>query len=155
MNLTHYLALALFGSLLGGCEPKVEPAKVEPGNTLGAKALEEPAAAAPVARAAPQPAPPAVPRARPEAARPEAKMADRMLPKAKLDLSLPPELIDRLNAEDSAGKGALAPLLPALFEGKGPAANPFQLSGRLITDEGDEDYWNSVEGAELQFEFKR
>ena len=73
----------------------------------------------------------------------------------RLDLSLPTELVEQLNAEAPATPATLAPLLPPLFEQKQQALSPFQLSGRLLTNDADEDYLESVEGAELKFEFKR
>ncbi|WP_332816411.1 hypothetical protein [Ramlibacter sp.] len=168
MTLTRYLPLVLLLPLLSACEPKVEPVKVKPEKVVPA-AVEE--VAKPLA-ASPAPAvqaPAAVPKApqakvatpaaaaaaRPKAVKPEVVEGGQDLPKTKLDLSLPPELAEQLKAEDGGAEAALAPLLPPLFEQKRPVVNPFQLSGRLITNEHDEDYWNSVEGAEVQFEFKR
>lgn len=76
-------------------------------------------------------------------------------PKTKLDLSLPPELTAQLNAEDQAAEDGLAPILPAFFEEKNPITNPFQLSGKLLTGEAGTEFSNSVEGAQLEFEFRR
>ncbi|UUD64595.1 hypothetical protein D16iCDA_02520 [Pseudomonas seleniipraecipitans] len=76
-------------------------------------------------------------------------------PKTKLDLSLPPELTAQLNAEDQAAEDGLAPILPAFFEEKKPITNPFQLSGKLLTGEAGSEFSNSVEGAQLEFEFRR
>lgn len=76
-------------------------------------------------------------------------------PKTKLDLSLPPELTAQLNAEDQAAEDGLAPILPAFFEEKKPITNPFQLSGKLLTGEAGTEFSNSVEGAQLEFEFRR
>ena len=168
MTLMRYLPVVLLLPLLSACEPKVEPAKVEAEKAAPA-AVEE--VAKPVA-ASPAPAvqvPAAVPKAppakvatpaaatvaRPKAATPAVATAQQEPPKSKLDLSLPPELVERLQAEDGGVETTLAPLLPPLFEPKRPAVNPFQLSGRLLTNDGGEDYWNSVDGAEVQFEFKR
>lgn len=166
MTPMRYWPLVLLLPLLSACEPKVEPAKVKPEKAVPA-AMEEvakPLAASPApAVQAPAAVPktpqakvaPAAAAARPKAAKPEVLEGGQDLPKTKLDLSLPPELAEQLNAEDGGAEAALAPLLPPLFEQKRPVVNPFQLSGRLITNEHDEDYWNSVEGAEVQFEFKR
>lgn len=69
-----------------------------------------------------------------------------------LDLSLPDEVLEELNANDTTLVEVPAPLLPPMFVDKIPGQPPLQLSGRLITGEGRDD---SVEGAEVQFEFKR
>lgn len=166
MTLMRYLPLTLLIPFLSACEPKVEPAKVAAEKPASSVAVAQPVTvAAPSAIEAPAAvakAPPAKPRplaaaavARAKAAQTEEGEAAQEQAKTKLDLSLPPELAEQLRAEDSGVETALAPLLPPLFEQKRPAVNPFQLSGRLLTNDGDEDYWNSVEGAELQFEFKR
>lgn len=76
-------------------------------------------------------------------------------PKTKLDLSLPPELTAQLDAEDQAAEDGLAPILPAFFEEKKSITNPFQLSGKLLTGEAGTEFSNSVEGAQLEFEFRR
>lgn len=153
MPLLRYLSLTLLIPLLNGCEPKVEPAKVEPEKAAPA-VVAEPAPAV----AAEQPVIPVEPVRRPKAAVPAAPVAsnaEKAPPPAELDLSLPPELMTQVLAEQGDGQAALAPLLPPLFEDRQPPVGPFQLSGRLITNEADEDYWKSLDGAELQFEFKR
>ncbi|MCY1532791.1 hypothetical protein D9M68_680800 [compost metagenome] len=156
MTATRYLSLALLIPLLTACEPKQKPAKVEP-EAPGAPAVVEPP---PVA--APAPVAPAVPAARtqvpavtPRAPATEPGTMAKALPKHKLDLSLPPEWVEQMNAGHADEGAALVPLLPPLFEEKQPVVNPFQLSGRLITNDADKDYWNSVEGAEVQFEFRQ
>lgn len=109
------------------------PAKVvESKPVVSAKAL---VAAMPKPAGAPQPKP----------TEPESKLA--------LDLSLPQELFEQ--ALESETQEELSPLLPSLFGDKPEAAGPFQLSGRLISNERVDDYWDSIEGAELQFEFKQ
>lgn len=166
MTLMRYLPLMLLLPLLSACEPKVEPARVAAEKPASTAAVAPPPVVAPPpavqAPAAVAKAPPAEPAssaaaagARPKAAQAEGGEADQKQARAKLDLSLPPELAEQLQAEDSGAEMALAPLLPPLFEPKRPAVNPFQLSGRLLTNDGGEDYWNSVDGAEVQFEFKR
>ncbi|HBX53870.1 hypothetical protein [Pseudomonas sp. UBA2684] len=162
MTALRYLALALLIPLFSACDTKPTPAKVAPAATPPAAVEEKPLsdnvepATEPKAETVPvKPhATPTVKHAEPTApavvAKPPVEQA-----KTKLDLSLPPELAEQLNAEDHGGEVALAPLLPPLFEERKPVANPFQLSGRLLTNEADKDYWDSVEGAELQFEFKR
>lgn len=77
------------------------------------------------------------------------------LPKAKLDLRLPKHLVDKLEPEIVEERKAEEPLLPPMFTEKAPTEGPFQLNGKLLTNEKEDDYWRSVEGAELQFEFKQ
>lgn len=163
MSAPRYLALLLLVPLLTACNPETEPAKVVPEKTPPAAVeqkpvtqVEKPAPAVAKAEAPAKPAPVVAPKASAAAPKPPkvAGKAPEEPPKTKLDLSLPKDLAEQLNAEDQ-GDAALAPLLPPLFEEKKPAQNPFQVSGKLLTNEVDKDYWDSVEGAELQFEFKR
>lgn len=83
---------------------------------------------------------------------PQAKPAESES-KPALDLSLPQELFEQ--ALESETRDELAPLLPPLFGEKTEVESPFQISGRLISNEHVDDYWDSIEGAELQFEFKQ
>ncbi|MGE8499479.1 MAG: hypothetical protein ACN6O6_18410 [Pseudomonas sp.] len=163
MSAPRYLALLLLVPLLTACNPETEPAKVVPEKTPPAAVeqkpvtqVEKPAPAVAKVEAPAKPAPVVAPKAPAAAPKPPkvAAKAPEEPPKTKLDLSLPKDLAEQLNAEDQ-GDAALAPLLPPLFEEKKPAQNPFQVSGKLLTNEVDKDYWDSVEGAELQFEFKR
>lgn len=75
------------------------------------------------------------------------------LPQVKLDLRLPAELVEQMEFEPLEELPA-EPLLPPLFVEKPSEPGPFQLNGRLITNDQNVDYWDSVEGAELQFEFR-
>lgn len=81
----------------------------------------------------------------PKPVEPESKLA--------LDLSVPQELFEQ--ALESETREDLSPLLPPLFGEKPEVQSPFQISGRLISNERVDDYWDSIEGAELQFEFKQ
>ncbi|MDH4554795.1 hypothetical protein E8F11_06325 [Pseudomonas sp. BN417] len=76
------------------------------------------------------------------------------LPNTKLDLSLPKDMANELEAGDAKDDVPGQAVLPQLFAEK-PAEGPFGLNGKLITNERETDAWHSVEGAELQFEFKR
>ncbi len=120
--------------------------------------------------AKPEQKPAAKPEAKPKAdAKPVAKAAQPAtspagnarkpekteLPKAKLDLRLPKHLVDKLEPEIVEERKAEEPLLPPMFTEKAPTEGPFQLNGKLLTNEKEDDYWRSVEGAELQFEFKQ
>ena len=80
------------------------------------------------------------------------------LPKAKLDLSLPHDLVKTMQPP---GKAAAAPvhdgLLPPLFPDK--KDDSFQLNGRLLSNEMQlqlrDESRRQVEGAALDFEFKQ
>ncbi|WPC03607.1 hypothetical protein SBP02_12535 [Pseudomonas benzenivorans] len=172
MSAMRYLLLALSIPLLSACDPEVKPAKVvPPGSTTPtqqhAPAPEPPpvvvpaqaareesdslSQAQPSASAAQAPAPPVVP---PVAAPKVPAAVEPEQPSPSLDLSLPPELLEQASVQEDGGSGR-APLLPPLFEEKPATDGPFQLSGRLINEDRGADDWSSVEGAELQFEFKR
>ncbi|MFI8747688.1 hypothetical protein ACIGKL_21330 [Pseudomonas sp. NPDC077186] len=123
--------------------PAAEVAKPEPVELAPpTKAAEAKPVAPATAQVAAKPTPAAAPQREPEA---ELKPA--------LDLSVPQELFEQ--ALESETQEELSPLLPPLFGEKPEAVSPFQLSGRLISNERVDDYWESIEGAELQFEFKQ
>lgn len=171
MTSMRYLLPLLVALLLGACgaeeqgdetprqnsEPAVvtsEPAR-KPAEPAAKAPAEVPAPAAPPA-AQEKPAPVA-PKKAAERAKSEKKpqKVAQTPPRTKLDLSLPPELAAQLDAEDRAAEDGLAPILPAFFEEKKTAPDPFQLSGKLLTGETGTEFSNSVEGAELHFEFRR
>lgn len=88
-------------------------------------------------------------------AKPQAKPAPAPLPPVKLDLRLPDELVQGLTpGEPLEQLPAQESLLPPLFVDKPDEPGPYQLNGRLITNDRVDDYWESVEGAELQIEFR-
>ena len=104
--------------------------------------------------AAPNPAkspPPAKPVAAPVKAKPVAPAPEKKVP---LELSLHPDVFDPLQPLEPLNDLS-TPLLPPLFVEKTEPESPFQLNGKLITNERGDDYWQSVEGAQLQFEFKQ
>jgi hypothetical protein len=109
-------------------------------------------ARAPLKPAAPAAVKPAPAEQKPPAAVPVAPRSEPARDKAPLDLSLPEDL---LLAPLAGEELPLAPLLPPLFEAKAKPESPFQLHGKLISNERVDDYWESLEGAELQFEFKQ
>jgi len=74
-------------------------------------------------------------------------------PKHPLDLKLRPNVFDPL--QPLAPLSEESTLLPPLFTEKVEPDSPFQLNGKLISNERDGDYWQSIEGAQLQFEFKQ
>lgn len=154
------LLLALFSLL--GCGPPTTPKKTSPAATQ----VPEPAApveSEPVTVLKPQQM--AEPEAKPkqviaptQAAPPKvvkpAKPVVSAQPPVVLDLSLPPEVFEPLQPLEPLDY-APAKLLPPLFGEKVEPESPFQLNGKLITNERGDDYWESVEGAQLQFEFKQ
>lgn len=90
-------------------------------------------------------------------AKPAAQVSTRQpLPPAKLDLRLPPDMLEQLQPEENVEIDfSKPPLLPEMFVERPKEPGPFELNGRLITnDHSKEDYWDSVEGAELQFKFR-
>ncbi len=96
---------------------------------------------------------------RPEDAKPKpaAKVSvQEPLPAAKLDLHVPPEVLEQIKPTEPLEALPDQPLLPEMFAEKPKEPGPFELNGRLITnDHGDKDnYWDTVEGAELQFKFR-
>ena len=87
------------------------------------------------------------------------KAVAKPLPKPKLDLSLPTELVEKL--EPGVDKAPLArkPVLPAMFDEKPATDTSFQLNGRLISNEMDlqlrNDSRRDVEGAAIDFQFRQ
>ncbi len=171
MRSIHLLCAALALTLLTACDkdapsqpkappapppisasPESTPSTPEPAAPVMPAPLQKPVPPPPVPTPKPVPPPP-VP-AQPNKP-PEAATAAAPLPKAKLDLSLPRDLVDQLAPGDVTDALSEQPLLPQMFVEKPTPESPFQLNGKLITNEREDDYWRSVEGAELQFEFKR
>jgi hypothetical protein len=87
------------------------------------------------------------------------EVAKTPLPPARLDLSLPPEMVSQLQPPGTLVQTQHAPLLPQLFGNKPGESGPFQLNGRLINNEMGLQLRNEerrdVEGAALEFEFKQ
>ena len=89
------------------------------------------------------------------------------LPKATLDLSLPPDMVKQLtppsnvitaNARSKSPSPGAKPLLPKMFQ-ESDADSDFQLQGRLLSNEMQLQLRNEarrdVEGAALDFKFKQ
>lgn len=89
------------------------------------------------------------------------------IPAAKLDLSLPKDMVKQLQPPgkpegETSGAAPVAadgkPLLPSLFAPKSEG-EPFELNGRLLTNEMDlqlrNDSRREVDGAALDFKFKQ
>ncbi|MBT9239186.1 hypothetical protein KKQ11_25505 [Pseudomonas sp. MG-2] len=96
------------------------------------------------------------------ARKPVSKEIAQPLPKAKLDLSLPAGMVD--NLEPNVGSPSpiqrRKPLLPPMFTEKPETSDsPFQLNGRLISNEMQlqlrNDSRRDVEGAAIDFEYRQ
>ena len=88
------------------------------------------------------------------------EIAQKRLPAAKLDLSLPPEMVKQLQPLGAVPMPKHTPLLPNMFGEKPEQESPFQLNGRLLSNEmglqlRNDARQNEVEGAALDFEFKQ
>ena len=129
------------------------PAEVE--RTVEAKPEPPPEAPRqePRVRAAPPDKAPVEARVLPKPAQKPAPKVEPLSP-AALDLRLPDELVQRLELGAPLELTERKPLLPPLFVEKPVEPSPYQLNGRLITNDRVDDYWDSVEGAELQIEFR-
>lgn len=161
------LALLLTLLSVAACEPssnppakvKAETVKAQPApaavTSKAVKVEPEPVASKPVQPSAPEPKPAAVAQTKPKpvvvARKPEPEPAE---PKAPLDLSLHTNVFEPLPPLAPLSDLSI-PLLPPMFGDKDKTEGPFQLNGKLITNERGDDYWESVEGAQLEFEFKR
>ena len=141
----HVFAVAV-AALLAACgddQPVSSAAPAESATLEQQAAVPEPVintaapvpAAVPAKKAAPQPLP--------------------SLPAAPIDLSVPQELIDELRLGEPFEVKNPEPLLPPLFLEKPKPQSKFQLNGRLLLNEQiKDDYAKSVDGAELQLQFK-
>lgn len=88
------------------------------------------------------------------------EITQKRLPSATLDLSLPPDMVRQLRPLGTIDMPKHKPLLPNMFEEKAAEESPFQLNGRLLSNEmglqlRNEARRNEVEGAALDFEFKQ
>jgi hypothetical protein len=77
----------------------------------------------------------------------------------KLNLSLPPELVKGLGFGKPVTEVNQVPVLPPMFGQAKPEPSAYQLTGKLITNERQseaaDNYFNSVEGAQLSIEFRQ
>ena len=185
MKFIRVMALPLVFGLLAACDeaPKPPSPVPEPPKTESAPAKAQPAepadpapvvsnklvpeklpvvapqpqseSAAAEVRAAPPDKAPAVARVIPKAAEKTAAKSPKPEPlPEKLDLRLPKELVETLEPVPQ-GQQPEQGLLPPLFVEKQNEPGPYQINGRLITNDREHDYLDSVEGAELQIEFRR
>lgn len=159
------ILLLLCLGCLSACEREQEPVAQQPKPKPAAVAapapvveVAKPEAVEPVPPAKVVESKPVTPAKPPVAAKPKPAAAPQPKPaepasKLALDLSVPQELFEQ--ALESETREDLSPMLPPLFGEKPDVQSPFQISGRLISNERVDDYWDSIEGAELQFEFKQ
>ena len=86
------------------------------------------------------------------------EIAKTPLPAAKLDLSLPKDMVEELDPIGTVPLPRHDELLPQMFGDKA-GSSPFQLNGRLLNNEMQLQLRNEerrdVEGAALDFEFKQ
>ena len=175
--MSRYCLIALL-LCLAGCD---KPENVAPASPVVPLAVPEVPAAAAVPTAAdpvpasapaePESAPlptPVVkaqtPRPKPAASKPASKSSatSQKLAPLPLDLSLPHDLVDQLEPGEPIPDIVPRPrLLPPLFGEKPAEPSAFQLSGKLITNDLDreklesDNYLDKVEGAQLNFEFRK
>jgi len=90
--------------------------------------------------------------------KPASEVVKTELPSAKLDLSLPRDMVQELKPLGTVVSPKREPLLPPMF-GEKSGSSPFQLNGRLLSNEMQLQLRNEerreVEGAALDFEFKQ
>lgn len=166
MKTTHPFALLLIcllaavgsGEALASGTQGKEPVRA----TATQPAVKKPVTAKPVKKAqavVKKPAP--VKKRKPIASKskPAREVVHTPLPPAKLDLSLTPEMVKDLKPVGKVAAPGRTPLLPQMFGEKPPTQTPFQLNGRLISNEMElqlrNDSRREVEGAALEFEFKQ
>lgn len=148
-------ALLLILFTLAACEQSSPPASSTPAQPPAAPVeytspVETPVSVDSTPPAEPLPAKKPAPQAPVKAPAPAVKNP----PPAPLDLSLHTHVFDPLQPLEPL-LDLSTPLLPPLFVEKTEPSSPFQLHGKLITNERDDDYFESIEGAQLQFEFRQ
>lgn len=127
---------------------------VSPGNACAEASTQAKPKPKPTATKPKPPTP--KPKPKPTPAKPKPSKVEQVkLREPKLDLSLPKHLVDELEPRVKQEQHVEQPLLPPMFVEKPPEQSPYQLNGKLITNQREEDYLRSVEGAELQIEFKQ
>ena len=137
----------------------------QPVSVMTASAQENPPAnatskkPAPAKNAAPAKQKAPVAKKRPSIAsksKPASEVVKTPIPSANLDLSLPKDMVEELKPVGTVPLPKREPVLPQMF---GDKSSQFQLNGRLINNEMQLQLRNEerreVEGAELEFEFKR
>ena len=180
MTVVRALVVMLLAIMLAACDsgrdtPR-KPASPPQAAPVAAEAPQPPPPPAPLPapsrEVAPRPqaktvpAPPAHPprpQVKPAREPTEASLRAPVEPEVPLDLSLPKELAQGLGLprDKVAAVQDRQALLPPLFELRDKeqqAPGSFEIGGRLITNERPapgKDYWNTVEGAEVQLHFRQ
>mgnify|MGYP006192654113 CR=1 FL=1 len=165
LRCTGVVLLCVLGASLAPCASAVPVEPVLLAQTPSAPAKNKPSQ--PAAKTGVKPKPKAKPVVRKQAPAKAAKSGKRKaseviaapLPKARLDLSLPPDMVKQLQPPGQTEAQVRRPLLPALFQEKPTSDSPFQLNGRLLSNEMQlqlrNDSRQDVEGAAIDFEFKQ
>ena len=155
MRATYCVGLVLAGVLtaFGAIAAPANPSAPET-VTAHPKAAHTPAKPAAKAQKAPAKKTPAAKSKSP------AKATKKRVPTSKVDLSLPPEMVRQLRPLGAVPMPAHKPLLPNMFVEKQAEESPFQLNGRLLSNEmglqlRNEARQNEIDGAALDFEFKQ
>lgn len=140
-------------------------ASAQPVSVVAASTQEKPAASTsskkntPVKKTAPVKKKAAAVKKRPPIAaksKPASEVVKTQLPPVDLDLSLPKDMAEEFKPVGTVPLPTREPVLPQMF---GDKSSQFQLNGRLISNEMQLQLRNEerreVEGAALEFEFKR
>jgi len=157
MNLLRPLAIALCFALpwlsvgaVQAAEPVAKAQGVHKSVNKASTKAPAKSQAKPVTKAKPKPKP---------KARAVSKAVAKPLPQPKIDLSLPKDMVKHLEPDLGDGPVVRKPLLPSMFPTKPESdSSPFQLNGRLISNEMQlqlrNDSRRDVEGAAIEFEFR-
>lgn len=150
-------AWVLLGLLMIGQVPSVMAAATQEKPAATGTSKKTAKTAAPVKKAQAKKAA-TVKKRRPVASKskPASEVAKTRLPKAKLDLSLPKDMVEELKPKGTVELPKREAILPQMF---GEKDSGFQLNGRLLSNEMQlqlrNDERREVEGAALDFEFRQ
>ncbi|WP_223545559.1 translation initiation factor 2 [Pseudomonas sp. A-B-19] len=152
-----WLLLCLFASI----QPAFVAAATEQDQEATGSFHVAPIKPEPVKKASPAEKPATPVKKRPPIAsksKPASEVVKTELPSAKLDLSLPKDMVQELKPVGTVPLTRREPLLPPMFGDKSDSS-PFQLNGRLLSNEMQlqlrKEERRDVEGAALDFEFKQ
>ncbi|KMN10123.1 translation initiation factor 2 [Pseudomonas helleri] len=155
MRATYCVGLVLAGVLtaFGAIAAPANPSAPQTVTAHPEAAHTPPKPAAKAQKAPAKKPPPAKPKS-------PAKATKKRVPTSKVDLSLPPEMVRQLRPLGAVPMPAHKPLLPNMFVEKQAEESPFQLNGRLLSNEmglqlRNEARQNEIDGAALDFEFKQ
>jgi hypothetical protein len=136
----------------------VQPASAEAEPVQEKPTASTPKKTTPTNKTAPAKKTAAVKKRPPVAAKskPASEVVKTPIPSANLDLSLPKDMVEELKPVGTVPLPKREPVLPEMF---GDKNNQFQINGKLINNEMQLQLRNEerreVEGAALEFEFKR